>query len=289
MTEAQREIFQEMTGRHEENLMGGSVIQIEDLNVWRGKQSPKQHVLKDLSIRIGSGITAIVGPSGSGKSTLLRCINRMMEEEKGAVIKGRVLFDGENIYSSVVDPVKVKRKIGMVFQKANPFPTMSIEENSVAGLSLNRGLLFRGKKEKERTEDKAEEVLKRVGLWDEVENSLGDSGVSLSGGQQQRLCIARALAVNPKVLLMDEPCSALDPIATFTIENLLKELAKTVPIIIVTHNFFQAGRISDRIAVLVEGELVEYDTTENIFIRPKDKRTGDFIMSNGAIFMKRSE
>lgn len=270
------EVFHDMTPKSKEELTSTPVIQMVNVNVWRGQQSPKRHVLKDLSISIGSGITAIIGPSGSGKTTALRCINRMMEEEKGAAIKGQVFYDGEDIYGFGLDPVKLRGKIGMVFQKPSPFPIMSVMENVTAGLSLNMSPFLRGKK-KEEIEQRGIDTLKKVGLWEEVKNRLKSSGAFLSGGQQQRLCIARALMIDPKVLLMDEPCSALDPLSTLLIEDFLKEIVKEMPIIIVTHKMEQAGRISDRTAFLNAGELVEYGLTKEIFLRPKDQRTKDFI------------
>jgi phosphate transport system ATP-binding protein len=224
----------------------------------------------------GRKVTAIIGPSGCGKSTFIRCLNRMHETANGASILGSVMLDGEDINAPKVDPVLIRRKIGMVFQKPNPFPTMSIFDNVAAGLKLN------GIKSDRSLSEIVEEALRRAALWDEVKDKLNQAGTALSGGQQQRLCIARALAVKPDVLLMDEPCSALDPIATLAIEDLIRELAPEVTVVIVTHNMQQAARVSDTTAFFMmnsdrAGELVEYDRTENIFTNPKDKRTEDYV------------
>jgi phosphate transport system ATP-binding protein len=222
-------------------------------------------------------ITAVIGPSGCGKSTLIRSLNRMHEVIRGAYATGEVLLDGENIYARNADPVLVRRRIGMVFQKPNPFPTMSIYDNVIVGLKLNGG--------KPRGVDYGEIVersLKSVALWDEVKDKLRTSGAALSGGQQQRLCIARAIAVKPQVILMDEPCSALDPISTLRIEELMRELKQFYTIVIVTHNMQQAARVSDFTAFMLlneqrEGELIEYGRTEKIFNNPSDSRTEDYI------------
>jgi phosphate transport system ATP-binding protein len=229
----------------------------------------------ELSI-VPNRITAIIGPSGSGKSTLLRCLNRMHEEVRGAWMHGRVLLDGEDIYRPGTDPVQIRRRVGMVFQKPNPFPTMSIFDNVAAGLRLNH---------LGHTPDldaRVERALRQAALWDEVKNKLQQPGTALSGGQQQRLCIARALAVEPEILLMDEPASALDPIATLKIEELMRELAQDYTIVVVTHNMQQAARVSDYTAFLMMGEdragyLVEYGPTHKIFTNPRDKRTEDYI------------
>ncbi len=222
-------------------------------------------------------ITALIGPSGCGKSTLLRCLNRMHEVAKGAYATGDVLLDGQNIYAPGADPVRIRRRIGMVFQKPNPFPTMSIYDNVIAGLKLNRGPQ-RGAA----YDEIVESALRSVALWDEVKDKLRSSGVALSGGQQQRLCIARAIAVEPEVLLLDEPASALDPVATLKIEELLQELRQRYTIVLVTHNMQQAARVSDMTAFLLAderrvGRLVEYGPTNVIFTRPRDKRTEDYI------------
>jgi phosphate transport system ATP-binding protein len=221
-------------------------------------------------------VTAIIGPSGCGKSTFLRCLNRMHETARGANNRGDVLLDGESVYGPDVDPVLVRRKIGMVFQKPNPFPTMSIYDNVAAGIKIN------GLRKGRNLDDIVEHALRRAALWDEVKDKLKQSGVALSGGQQQRLCIARALAVEPEVLLMDEPCSALDPIATLAIEDLIRELAPNVTIVIVTHNMQQASRVSDYTAFFLMNEeragfLVEYDETQKIFLNPADERTEAYV------------
>jgi phosphate transport system ATP-binding protein len=215
-------------------------------------------------------VTAIIGPSGCGKSTMVRCINRMHEEIPGARTEGRVLLDDVDIYGSTVDVVAVRRAIGMIFQKPNPFPTMSIFDNVAAGLRLSgvgRGNLH----------DKVEQALRGAGLWEEVKDRLTEPGVGLSGGQQQRLCIARSLAVDPEVLLMDEPCSALDPIATLRIEDLIEELKLGVTIVIVTHNMQQAARVADRTAFMLAGEVVEVGPTQTIFTNPSDSRTEEYV------------
>jgi phosphate transport system ATP-binding protein len=217
-------------------------------------------------------VTAIIGPSGCGKSTLVRCLNRMHEVVPGARAEGEVLLDGENIYAPGVDPVQVRRRIGMVFQKPTPFPTMSIEDNVSAGLRLN-GV---GMKPSERDEI-VERSLKQAALWEEVKDRLARPGASLSGGQQQRLCVARALAVQPEILLMDEPCSALDPISTARIEELLMELKKDYTIIIVTHNMQQAARTSDYTAFMYAGDLIEFGETRQIFTNPARRETEDYI------------
>jgi phosphate transport system ATP-binding protein len=220
-------------------------------------------------------VTAIIGPSGCGKSTLVRCINRMHEEVPGARAEGRVLLEGLDVYDPSVDVVAVRRAIGMVFQKPNPFPTMSVFDNVAAGLRL--GANRRGERSKLVRAEKVEEALRSAGLWDEVSDRLSDAGAGLSGGQQQRLCIARSLAVDPEVILMDEPCSALDPIATLRIEELIEELKSRVTIVIVTHNMQQAARIADRTAFMLDGRLVEAGPTQEIFTTPKDPRTEDYV------------
>jgi phosphate transport system ATP-binding protein len=214
-------------------------------------------------------VTAIIGPSGSGKSTVVRCINRMHEEIPGARAEGRVLLDDVDVYAPGVDVVAVRRAIGMVFQKPNPFPTMSIFDNIAAGLRLTarRGEL----------PEKVERALRGAGLWEEVSGRLSEPGAGLSGGQQQRLCIARSLAVEPAVLLMDEPCSALDPIATLKIEELIDELKQRITIVIVTHNMQQAARVADRTAFMLEGRLVEVGATQEIFTNPTDSRTEEYV------------
>jgi phosphate transport system ATP-binding protein len=222
-------------------------------------------------------VTAFIGPSGCGKSTVLRTLNRMHEVIPGARVVGEVLLDGQDIYASNVDPVQVRRTIGMVFQRPNPFPTMSIQDNVVAGLKLA------GTKNRKKLEGIAERALHGANLWNEVKDRLNKPGGSLSGGQQQRLCIARAIAVQPDVLLMDEPCSALDPISTLAIEDLIGELKKDYTIVIVTHNMQQAARVSDQTAffnlygVGQPGRLVELNDTEKIFSNPNEKATEDYI------------
>jgi phosphate transport system ATP-binding protein len=215
-------------------------------------------------------VTAIIGPSGCGKSTLVRCINRMHEEIPGARAAGTVLLDDVDIYRDEVDVVSVRRLVGMVFQKPNPFPTMSVFDNVAAGLRLTGG---RGGD----LRDRVERSLRGAGLWDEVKDRLSRPGIGLSGGQQQRLCIARTLAVEPEVILMDEPCSALDPVATLRIEELIAELRARYTIVIVTHNMQQAARVSDSTAFMLSGELVEHAPTEKIFTTPQDTRTEEYV------------
>src|SRR6516225_5585565 len=231
------------------------------------------HALHDIDVTISANqVTAIIGPSGCGKSTLVRCFNRMHEVVPGARVEGEVLLDGDDIYGSAIDPVDVRRRIGMVFQRPTPFPTMSVADNVAAGLTLNGVALKRAERNRI-----VEQSLRQAALWDEVKDRLNRPGISLSGGQQQRLCVARALAVKPEVLLMDEPCSALDPISTARIEELLLELKENYTIVIVTHNMQQAARASDSTAFMLNGELVEFGPTAELFTRPRDKRTEDYI------------
>ena len=218
-------------------------------------------------------VTAIIGPSGCGKSTMVRCINRMHEEIPGARAEGKVLLDELDIYDGAVDVVAVRRAIGMVFQKPNPFPTMSVFDNVAAGLRLT----MRSQGSKAELRAKVEAALRSAGLWDEVADRLGEPGAGLSGGQQQRLCIARSLAVNPEVILMDEPCSALDPIATLKIEELIDQLKRRVTIVIVTHNMQQAARVADRTAFMLDGRLIEVGATQEIFTTPGDPRTEEYV------------
>src|SRR5262245_7194191 len=239
----------------------------EGLRAWFGKSERLKGITLPL---VEKRVTAIIGPSGCGKSTFVRCLNRMHEVVPGAKAQGRVLLDGADIYAPGVDPVRVRRRVGMVFQKPNPFPTMSIRENVLAGLRLN-GIRPRD------PEQLVEKALQQAALWDEVKDVLGRSGASLSGGQQQRLCIARSLALEPEVLLMDEPCSALDPIATSKVEELIHELRSRYTIVIVTHNMQQAARVSDYTAFFYLGELVEYAPTDDLFTKPASQRTEDYI------------
>ena len=231
------------------------------------------HALKNVDLGFAENrITAIIGPSGCGKSTLVRCLNRMHEVVPGARAEGQVLLDGEDIYEPGVDPVQVRRRIGMVFQKATPFPTMSIEDNVAAGLKLNGVGLSRAERDRI-----VERSLRQSALWDEVKDRLNRPGISLSGGQQQRLCVARALAVEPEVLLMDEPCSALDPISTARIEELLLELKTDYTIVLVTHNMQQAARTADFTAFMYTGDLIEFGETKQIFTNPARRETEDYI------------
>jgi phosphate transport system ATP-binding protein len=243
-------------------------IDVEDLSAWFGDHQ----VLKKINMQIREkAVTAIIGPSGCGKTTFIRCLNRMHEIAPDARVTGKVFLDGEDIYGADQDPVKVRRRIGMVFQKPNPFPTMSVYDNVAAGLKLN------GMGDKEKLDKIVERTLKLAELWDEVKDFLNKSGASLSGGQQQRLCISRALAVKPELILMDEPCSALDPTATAKIESLIRQLRKTYTVIIVTHNMQQAARVSDFTGFLYLGELIEYGDTKGIFENPKNKLTENYI------------
>jgi phosphate transport system ATP-binding protein len=228
----------------------------------------------DLEFRANQ-VTAIIGPSGCGKSTMIRCINRMHEEIPGARAEGAVLLDETDIYGPAVDVVAVRRAVGMVFQKPNPFPTMSVFDNVAAGLRL--GGHVRSGRSKAELQANVESALRGAGLWEEVRERLHEPGAGLSGGQQQRLCIARSLAVDPEVILMDEPCSALDPIATLRIEELIEELKRRVTIVIVTHNMQQAARVADRTAFLLGGELVEVGQTQQIFTTPSDPRTEEYV------------
>ncbi len=251
----------------------GKRVEIQDLSAWYGEKLAIEEV--SLSVE-PNRVTAIIGPSGCGKSTLIRCINRMHEVVPGARVAGKVLLDDEDIYAPGIDPVMVRRRIGMVFQKANPFPTMSIFDNVAAGLRLN------GLANRRELPAIVEKSLRQAALWDEVKDKLSQPGTALSGGQQQRLCIARALAVEPDVLLMDEPASALDPVATLRIEELMQELKQSYTIVIVTHNMQQAARVSDHTAFMLAGEervgrLIEFGETNRLFTNPKDRRTEDYI------------
>ncbi len=249
-------------------------LDLKDVDIFYGDFHAVQNV--NLAVPPRS-VTAFIGPSGCGKSTVLRTLNRMHEVIPGAYVKGQVLLDGEDIYGRHVDPVAVRNTIGMVFQKANPFPTMSIEENVIAGLKLS------GEKNKKKLREVAEKSLRSANLWEEVKDRLDKPGGGLSGGQQQRLCIARAIAVEPEVLLMDEPCSALDPISTLAVEDLIHELKEEFTIVIVTHNMQQAARVSDQTAFYSleatgrPGQLVEVGPTREIFEKPSLKETEDYI------------
>jgi len=243
-------------------------IHVTGVNAWFGSL----HVLRGIDLAMApKAVTAIIGPSGCGKSTFIRCLNRMHEVVPGARVSGTVLVEGEDVYAPGVDPVQVRRRIGMVFQRPNPFPTMSVFDNVAAGLRLA------GVRRRVDLQEAVERALRQAALWDEVKEALVKPGTSLSGGQQQRLCIARALAVDPAVLLMDEPCSALDPIATARIEELLLELRGALTIVIVTHNMQQAARVSEATGFFLMGEMVEFGITRELFTNPRDKRTEDYI------------
>jgi phosphate transport system ATP-binding protein len=243
-------------------------ILVRRLHAWFGAVE----VLRGIDLAIAARqVTAIIGPSGCGKSTFIRCLNRLHEVVPGARAEGQVLLHGADLYAPAVDPVAVRRRVGMVFQRPNPFPTMSVFDNVAAGLRLN------GTARAGALADQVEHALRQAALWAEVQDQLGQSGASLSGGQQQRLCIARALAVQPEVLLMDEPCSALDPIATAKIEELILDLKRTLTIVIVTHNMQQAARVSDVTGFFLLGELVECAETPRLFTTPTDPRTEDYI------------
>ena len=251
-----------------------AAITVHALTAYYGPKLAVHDVTFDAGQR---AVTAIIGPSGSGKSTVLRALNRMLEVVPGARVEGEVLFHGINLYQRDIEPAAVRRTIGMVFQQPNPFPTMSIYENVAAAARFN-GLVTG----RQKTDELVERCLRRAALWDEVKDSLARSGASLSGGQQQRLCIGRALAVNPEVILMDEPCSALDPIATLQIEQLARELAQQYAIVIVTHNMQQAARVSDQTVCMSMNEeragyLVESGPTAEIFTNPRNKLTEDYI------------
>lgn len=249
-----------------------SHLRSEDINVWFGER----HVLADVNLNFPSNqVTALIGPSGCGKSTFLRTLNRMHELIPSAGLAGSVLLDGQDIYGDGVNPVDVRIKIGMVFQKPNPFPTMSIKENILSGLKLSGRKIVNG-------DDIVETSLRRASIWNEVKDRLGEPAISLSGGQQQRLCIARSLAMEPEVLLMDEPCSALDPGSTRRIEETIEELSEAMTIVIVTHNMQQAQRVSHQTAFFLAedgnpGTVVEFGSTDDVFNRPVDARTNDYV------------
>jgi phosphate transport system ATP-binding protein len=251
-----------------EELLMSSKIETKNLSAWFGENQ----ILRDVNLKVEeNAVTAIIGPSGCGKSTFLRCLNRMHELVPGARVSGKVILDGTDIYGDGVDPVLIRRKIGMVFQRPNPFPTMSIFDNVSAGLRLN------GVKDKKRVRGIVEASLKKAALWEEVKEKLDAPGVALSGGQQQRLCIARALAVEPEVILMDEPASSLDPVATTKIEDLILDLKKEYTIVIVTHNMQEAARISDYTAFIYLGKIIEFGPTSELFENPKEKQTQDYL------------
>ncbi len=263
MTNTGTELKETVIGDHQ--FQSKERMKAENLNAFFGKV----HALKNISLSIPKNkVLAIIGPSGCGKSTFLRCLNRM-HEEVGGTIKGNVLLDGESVMK--YDPVYLRKRVGMIFQKPNPFPTMSVADNVTAGLRLN------GFHNKKKLKEITEKYLKQAALWDEVKDILKHPGTNLSGGQQQRLCIARTLAVEPEVILMDEPASALDPISTSKIEELIFELKKNYTIVIVTHNMQQAARVSDYTAFFLLGELIENDKTTKIFTNPKLRQTEDYV------------
>jgi phosphate transport system ATP-binding protein len=245
------------------------IIDVENVSAWYGDKI----IIKNISMGIGvRSITALIGPSGCGKSTFIRCINRMHEVAEGGRVAGRIAKDGQDIYAPGIDPVDIRRSIGMVFQRASVFPTMSIFNNVASGITLTRFWSRRSD-----LQDVVERSLRKAALWEEVKDKLDQPGASLSGGQQQRLCIARAIAIEPEIILMDEPCSALDPISTLKIEELMLEIKKDYTVVIVTHNMQQAARVSDWTGFLLLGDLIEYSPTREVFTVPKDKRTEDYI------------
>jgi phosphate transport system ATP-binding protein len=249
------------------NSRSGHSVRLEQLSAFYGENAAVSEL--DLEFE-PNRVTAIIGPSGCGKSTMVRCINRMHEEVPGARASGRVMLDHLDLYGDGVDVVAVRRAVGMVFQKPNPFPTMSIFDNVAAGLRLSGAA-------RASIREKVEQALRGAGLWDEVKDRLDRPGIGLSGGQQQRLCIARTMAVDPEVILMDEPCSALDPIATLKIEELIDQIKQRVTIVIVTHNMQQAARVADSTAFMLDGRLVEVGPTDRIFTKPEDSRTEDYV------------
>jgi len=251
-------------------IVAGHGMEARDVKAWYGSSQ----ALHGISVGFAANqVTALIGPSGCGKSTFVRCLNRMHEETPGGRVEGSITLDGHDIYASDADPVTVRSKIGMVFQKPNPFPTKSIFENVAAGLKLSGGKRIKRADLSERVE----RSLRGAGLWDEVRDRLNAPGMSLSGGQQQRLCIARTIAVEPDVVLMDEPASALDPVATLRIEELIAELRLRYTIVIVTHNMQQAARVADSTAFMLSGELVEFGPTDKIFTNPDDERTEQYV------------
>ena len=267
-TEEPQEKENEQASREPQVPAGKAKFRIRNLNAYYGST----HVLKNIVLGIRpKQVTAIIGPSGCGKSTFIRCLNRMHEVLPNTRVDGQILLDGENIYGKNIDLIDLRRKVGMVFQRPNPFPAFSIYDNVIAGLKLSRRV------KKIQMDEIVQESLVKAALWDEVKDKLHHSGASLSGGQQQRLCIARALAVEPEVILFDEPCSALDPISTGKIEELIHSLKENYTIVIVTHNMQQAARVSDYTAYFYLGSLVEYGSTKKIFTNPDKKETEDYI------------
>jgi phosphate transport system ATP-binding protein len=260
--------FQPEGGRERRSVAAeGRTVKLQDLHAYYGDA----HAVKGVTLTYAANeVTAMIGPSGCGKSTVVRCINRMHEEIPGARAEGQVLLDDRDVYDGDVDVVSVRRVIGMVFQKPNPFPTMSIYDNVAAGLKLS------GRKGGD-VKERVEQSLRGAGLWEEVKDRLEKPGIGLSGGQQQRLCIARTIAVEPEVIIMDEPASALDPISTLKIEELVEELKQRYTIVIVTHNMQQAARVADKTAFMLDGELVEVGETGKIFTNPEDSRTEDYV------------
>jgi phosphate transport system ATP-binding protein len=244
----------------------GKSISVSGLRAWYGQQLTLQDIHMEIA---ANSATAVIGPSGCGKSTFVRCLNRMHETVPGARVEGRILLEGDDLYQ--MDPVDVRRMVGMVFQKPNPFPTLSIFDNIALALRLG------GIRRKTELSERVERSLRMAALWDEVKDRLHKPATDLSGGQQQRLCIARALAVEPEVLLMDEPASALDPVSTLRIEELIEELKRSYTIVIVTHNMQQAARVADKTAFFLNGELVEFGDTATLFTNPEDRRTEDYI------------
>jgi len=246
-----------------------NIFEIHDLSSWFGEHQVLQNIRMGIA---RNSVTSVMGPSGCGKSTFIRCLNRMHDMTPGFRMSGRILLDGVDIHSERVDPVYLRRRVGMVFQQPNPFPRMSVAENVAVGIKLNGRNLSRTE-----IAETVERSLSMAALWNEVKDHLDQPGISLSGGQQQRLCIARALAVQPEVLLMDEPCSALDPMSTAKIEELIEDLSEKYTIVVVTHNMQQAARISDQVAFFLTGELIEMDTSGKIFTNPSDRRTEQYI------------
>jgi phosphate transport system ATP-binding protein len=270
-TRSLADVASSRTANVSKGFVGGSGLEARGIHAWFGKK----HVLQDISMEFATGtVTALIGPSGCGKSTFIRTLNRMHEFIPTAALAGEVLLDGKDVYAPGVDVTKIRLKVGMVFQKPNPFPSMTIKENVLSGLKLSQLKI-------ENPDELLESCLRRAGLWDEVKDRLNEYGGSLSGGQQQRLCIARSLAVNPQVLLMDEPCSALDPGSTLRIEETIRELSSSMSIVIVTHNMQQAARVSDYTGFFLSdggpGRLIESSTTVEIFTNPKEKRTEDYV------------